>query len=203
MATARQVDGDGVMQGAHREGEAETTHVDLLRGRFASAWSLVETRLRTLELMHVGRHTFRPVADVTAIDLKVPRRFEQRVKLVVPKGGCRKWLVETHRLRNLLLHGVLIRVDGEPAIIHADFQATLEAGLRASPNRLATKAVVPIYANSVDPETTFRILEGGPRLVSESENVRSVLGRVIEAAHAHGSSTLSTAEDGINLVISW
>ena len=77
--------------------------------------------------------------DPGSVDLIKTRRFPERVKLVIPKPmkgepfGMRDWLLKTIKVRNLILHGVLIfhRPGDEkvstPVIIHRDFVSVLAA----------------------------------------------------------------------------
>ena len=177
-----------------KQAEKAIGQANLAIGRFVTAWSRVDAHLRTLELMHVGKRCFRPVENLASVDLKKNRRFAERVKLVVPKQieGERfvihDWLLETAKVRNLILHG---RMDfyGKtgsniltPVIIHTDFTSTLAAS-KGFPN--VTAAHVPLYKNSLKADTVIR-LDKLEILIDEAKHVETVLRKVIEFTHKHG-----------------
>lgn len=172
--------------------KTEHAQVDLLRGQFASAWSRLEMRLRSLELMHTGRYHFKPV-DLNSINLKSPRRFRERIKEVIPPGEVRGWLLRTQKTRNLVLHGVLIGLDGEPVLAHADLQATIEAG------RGRNQASIPSYSSSLDPDQVVNILKLQPSIV-KTHRIADFLSGTINEAHEYGEVRVMSSPDGESLV---
>lgn len=132
-------------------------------GEFLVLWSRIEACVRALELMRTDAGGYAPVADVHALDLSSTRRFRERVRYAVPKhlraadGLVRRWLIETSKLRNLLIHGGVFLYaadDGQvvPFICHADMVATVLASAEYPD---ATRAAVPNHANSAPPNTTL------------------------------------------------
>ena len=97
-----------------KQAKGAMDQASLVIGRFVLAWSRVEANLRTLELMHVGNYCFRPVENLKSINLNKTLRFADRVKLVIPKHiegerlAVHEWLLHAHKVRNLILHGMMI-----------------------------------------------------------------------------------------------
>lgn len=149
-------------------------------------------RLRSLELMHTGKHHFEPV-DLKSVEVKSPRRFRERVQHVIPPGEVRDWLLRTQKIRNVVLHGVLIGLDGAPVLAHADFQASLEAG------RGRSAAVMPSYRRSLSPDQVVNILKLQPSIVKAHE-VADFLSKTVDEAHEYGEVRLTSSPDGASLV---
>lgn len=169
---------------------------NLTIGRFICAWSRIEMALRSLELMHVGNHSFRPISDLHSIELKKSMRFAERVKLVVPKQidgeqfEIYDWLIEGNKLRNLILHGYMIlRRTGQgpghigvPSIVHSDLVATA-AARKGFPDVWESHA--PIYKHSMSPDTIVEV-EKLNRIIDEAKDVEKMLIRVIDTTHEKG-----------------
>lgn len=170
----------------------ELDQANLMRGQFVSAWSWLEMRLRALELMHTGKHRFKPV-DLGKSRLKSGKRFRERVQEVIPPGDMRAWLLQTQKIRNLVLHGVLIGLDGELALAHADMQATLEAG------RERNEAKIPSYSSSLPPDQVVRVLNLKTS-VERAHKVAGFLREAIDDAHRYGEVRLSSSPDGSSTV---
>lgn len=166
--------------------ELEQDH--LVRGQFVSAWSWLEMRLRALELMHTGKYRFQPL-DLSENELKSGRRFRERVREVIPPGDTRTWLLHTQKIRNLVLHGILIGLDGNLALVHADLQATLEAG------RERNQAKIPSYRKSLSPDQVVRILHLRSSVIKAHE-VAGFLLETINEAHRYGEVRLKSSPDG-------
>lgn len=166
----------------------ELDRANLMRGRFVSVWSWVEMRLRALELMHVGNYQFKPV-DLDKVRLKSGKRFRERAKEVIPPGDTLDWLLYTHKIRNLVLHGVLIVYDGDLVLVHADMQATLEAGQERN------EAKIPTYPHSVPPDSVFSITECHVS-IAKAHQIAGYLLQPIETAHKYGESRLRSSPDG-------
>ena len=181
--------------------KTEHAQVDLMRGQFASAWSRLEMRLRSLELMHTGKHHFEPV-DLKSVEVKSPRRFRERVQHVIPPGEVRDWLLRTQKIRNVVLHGVLIGLDGAPVLAHADFQASLEAGRGRSAARHLANVTMPQSRPFPRPKPggdVVNILKLQPSIVKAHE-VADFLSKTVDEAHEYGEVRLTSSPDGASLV---
>ena len=173
--------------------QAIVDEVNINVGRFVLEWSHVEGHLRTLELMH-NDGVFRPLDSLDGVNLSKTRRFVERVKLLPPAHrSLRRWLLDTYKMRNLILHGMLIfrgKSDSEvmhPAIIHIDFPSTL-AAQKGWPR--VSQAAAPAHRNSADPSKTFRA-EKMADLVAETKQVREQLLKIIESIHKHSALQVS------------
>lgn len=160
-------------------------------GEFLVLWSRIEACVRAMELMRTDAGAFAPVDDVHALDLSSTRRFRERIRYAVPKhlstadGDVRRWLLETSKLRNLLIHGGVFLYatdDGNvlPFVAHADMVAT---ALASAEYPDVTRVSVPNHANSAAPNTT---LSPGQveELIADARAVLAVFVGHIERVHA-------------------
>ena len=173
-------------------------------GRFVVAWSRVEQHLRTLELMRTEDGRFRdPLATLDEVDITKTTRFADRLKLVIPKrvGGQRNpqydWLKETHKVRNLVIHGALhLRRRRAPAspvrstIIHSDFFATIMAG-EGFPR--GGKARAPNMRNSL-PGATIIDVSRLDSLLEECAEVERSLRARIDSIHVQSRNRKAGTE---------
>ena len=177
------------------QAEKATDQANLVIGRFVLAWSRVEMHLRTLELMHEGDYRFRPVRDLESIDLHKKRRFRDRVNLVVPKElngqrfEVRDWLLQTQKIRNLVIHGFMIfQGAGDsgvvtPAIIHSDFIAT-GAATEGFPNISTVQA--PTHRHSLSPDALIDVSRLNV-LIEEAKQIEDILLKLIDSVHREPS----------------
>lgn len=142
--------------------------------------------------MHCGDYQFEPVDDLDSVDLNKNRRFKERIDLIVPKDfrvGPNKtklydWLLHTHKVRNLLLHGIMISRRGaeggtfDTVITHLDFVATMWAS-RGFPE--VAEARIPMHKGSLNPDTSI-VVSGLGSLIEEIKGVEGLLRELVETA---------------------
>ena len=93
-------------------------------GEFHAAWSQVESEIRALTLLKnqfdsrkTLEETYEPNYD----------GFMRRVRELNFDKDSEAIIEKMARLRNFLIHGTFVGVDGKPAIMHQDVRATLSS----------------------------------------------------------------------------